>query len=236
MDHSQSVSAEARVDTTRLKKTIFLRLFFLPLVLGLIFFLPAGTFRFWQAWVYLGILLSSMVGVFIHFLKKDPELLERRMRAREKEPRQIIITSLGTPVFLAIFLLPGFDRRYGWSSVPVIVVIAADILALAGYAIFVRVLKENSYASRIVEVEKNQRVITTGPYALVRHPMYVGIMIMFVFTPLALGSYWAVIPALMVALVLVARIVNEERVLLAGLPKYREYTQRVRYRLIPGVW
>jgi protein-S-isoprenylcysteine O-methyltransferase Ste14 len=236
MGPDQSARPERRVDIGRLKKTVAVRFVFAFLVLGLIFFWPAGTFRYWQAWTYIALLSILMLRAFAYLIRKDPELLERRMRAKEKEPRQKVITSLSTPVFLAIFLLPGFDRRYGWSSVPVLVVIAADILALAGYGLFLRVLRENSYASRIVEVEENQKVITTGPYALVRHPMYIGIMVMFVFTPLALGSYWAVLPALMVALVLVARIVNEEKVLLARLPGYREYTQRVRYRLIPGVW
>jgi protein-S-isoprenylcysteine O-methyltransferase Ste14 len=236
MDPVQTAESERRVDIGRLKKTVAVRFVFALLVLGLMFFWPAGTFRYWQAWTYIALLSILMLGAFAYLIKKDPELLERRMRSREKEPRQMAITSLSTPVFLAIFLLPGFDRRYGWSSVPVLVVIAADILALTGYGLFVRVLRENSYASRIVEVEKDQKVITTGPYALVRHPMYVGVLIMFVFTPLALGSYWAVLPALMVALVLVARIVNEEKVLLARLPGYREYMERVRYRLIPGVW
>jgi protein-S-isoprenylcysteine O-methyltransferase Ste14 len=236
MKLDQDSNTVSQVDVSRLKKTIFRRFAFVPLVLGLILFWPAGTFRYWQAWTYIALMSSLMLGAFAYLIKKDPELLERRMRAREKEPRQILITSLGTPVFLAIFLLPGFDRRYGWSSVPVIVVIAADILVLAGYGLFARVLRENSYASRIVEVEKDQRVITTGPYAVVRHPIYVGTMIMFVFTPLALGSYWAVFPAFMVVLVLIARIVSEEKILLKELPEYRDYMQKVRYRFIPGVW
>jgi protein-S-isoprenylcysteine O-methyltransferase Ste14 len=181
-------------------------------------------------------MFAFMLGGFAYFIRKDPGLLERRMRAKEKERRQIIITSLGTPVFLGIYLLPGFDRRYGWSSVPALVVIAADILVLAGYALFVRVLKENSYASRIVEVEERQKVITTGPYAMVRHPMYVAVMIMFGLTPLALGSYWAVVPALSLILVLVARIRNEEKVLADELAGYREYMRRVKFRLVPGIW
>jgi protein-S-isoprenylcysteine O-methyltransferase Ste14 len=236
MDRDQSAIGDAKVDKATLKRTIALRLVFALLILGLMFFWPAGTLRYWQAWTYLAILFIPMLGVLVYFSKRDPELLERRMRAKEKERRQIIITSLGTPVFLGIYLLPGFDRRYGWSSVPLIVVIAADILVLAGYALFVRVLKENSYASRIVEVEEKQKVITTGPYALVRHPMYVAVMIMFGFTPLALGSYWAAIPALSLVLVLVARIKSEEKVLVDELAGYREYMKRVKFRLIPGIW
>jgi len=236
MDRDQGAIGDTKVDKAKLKRTIALRLVFALLILGLMFFWPAGTFRYWQAWTYIVIMFAFMLGAFAYFIRKDPELLERRMRAREKERRQIIITSLGTPVFLGIYLLPGFDRRYGWSSVPVIVVIAADILVLAGYALFVRVLKENSYASRIVEVEENQKVITTGPYALVRHPMYVAVMIMFGLTPLALGSYWAVVPALSLILVLVPRIKNEEKVLVDELAGYREYMQRVKFRLIPGIW
>lgn len=225
-----------RLDMARLKKTIASRLVFLFIFFGLVLFLPAGTFRYWQAWVYVTILFIPMLGVLAYLIRKDPELLDRRMRIREKERRQKTIITAGSLVFLGIYLLPGLDRRYGWSSVPVVVVIVADILVLGGYGFFVRVLKENSYASRIVEVTREQTVITTGPYALIRHPMYLAIMIMSVFAPLALGSYWAVVPALSLILVLVARIRNEEKVLLAELPGYREYVERIRYRLIPRIW
>ncbi len=225
-----------RLNLKRLKRTIALRIVLLPIVLGLIFFLPAGTWRYWQAWVYLSILFIPMLGVFIYFIRRDPKLLERRMKAREKERRQKTIIGLSSFLFIGIYLLPGFDRRYGWSSVPVFVVIAADIIILAGYGLFVRVLKENRYASRIVEVAREQTVIKTGPYAVVRHPMYVAVGIIYILSPLALGSFWAMLPALLVAVVLVARIVNEEKVLLRDLSGYEEYMQRVRYRLIPGVW
>jgi protein-S-isoprenylcysteine O-methyltransferase Ste14 len=236
MDHGQSERAKTRVDVARLKRTIALRIIFLPLVLGLIFFLPAGTLHYWQAWLYLIMVLIPMSCVFAYFIKKDPELLERRMKAREKERRQKTIIGLSSLVFIGLYLLPGFDHRCGWSSVPVIVVIAVDMIILAGYGLFVRVLIENRYASRIVEVAEEQTVITTGPYAVVRHPMYVAVGIIYILSPLALGSYWAVLPALCVIFVLVARIVNEEKVLLRDLSGYREYMERVRYRLIPGVW
>jgi len=236
MDHDPSAKTESRIDKARLKKTIAVRVVSVLIFFGLIFFWPAGTFRYWQAWVYMAILLIPMLGVIAYFITRDPELLERRMRAKEKERRQKTIIGLSSLVFIGIYLLPGFDRRYGWSSVPVIVVIAADVIILAGYGFFVRVLKENRYASRIVEVAEKQPVITTGPYAMVRHPMYLAILIMYVFTPLALGSYWAVIPALSLTLVLVARIENEEKVLIRELSEYREYMRQVRYRLIPGIW
>jgi len=186
MDHDQGAITQSQVDIARLKKIVTVRFFFVLLILGLVFFCSAGTFRYWRAWVYMAILLIPMLGAFAYLIRKDPELLERRMRTKEKERRQKNIQMIGALFFLGIYLLPGFDRRYGWSSVAVFVVIAADILVLAGYGLFVRVLKENSYASRIVEVEEKQKVITTGPYTWVRHPMYLAIMVMFVLAPLAL--------------------------------------------------
>ena len=142
----------------------------------------------------------------------------------------------GSLVLLAAFLLPGFDRRLGWSSVPVAVVMLADLIVLTRYGLFVLVLKENRYASRVIEVAEKQSVITTGPYARIRHPMYLAVLSMYILSPLALGSYWAVLPALLLIFVLVARIRNEEKVLMQELEGYREYLQRVRFRLIPGIW
>jgi protein-S-isoprenylcysteine O-methyltransferase Ste14 len=187
MQRNNNSAPENPVDIGRLKKTVAVRLVFALLILGLMFFWPAGTFWYWQAWAYMAILFIPMLGAFAYLIRKDPELLERRMRAKEKERQQKTITSVGSLFLLGTYLLPGFDRRYGWSSVPAVVALSADILVLAGYGLFLRVLKENRYASRIVEVEKKQKVITTGPYAMVRHPMYVAVMIMFVFTPL---SWW----------------------------------------------
>jgi protein-S-isoprenylcysteine O-methyltransferase Ste14 len=201
-----------------------------------VFLLSAGTMAYWEAWAYLAILFLPMTLVFVYLLKHDPELLERRMRTKEKEAEQSRIIKLGWVCYVLAFLLPGFDRRFDWSHVPVVAVAAADLLVLLGYGLFIRVLRENSYASRVVEVEQGQRVVTTGPYAIVRHPMYVAVIIMFVFTPVALGSWWAVIPAAPMIAVLVARIRNEEQVLLRELRGYSEYVQVTKYRLIPGVW
>ncbi len=226
----------SRIDHSRLKKTACVRMLLGLVFFGLLLFLPAGTLRYWQAWVYIAILFVPMTGVVVYFLKRDPELLERRLRAREKEPVQKKITVFSLILSLASFMAPGFDRRFGWSSVPAAGVILADVIVIVAYCLFVRVLLENRYASRIIEVEQGQQLVTTGPYAVVRHPMYVAASVMFLFSPLALGSLWAMIPGALIMVPLIARIRNEEKVLLDKLEGYREYVSRTRYRLIPGVW
>jgi protein-S-isoprenylcysteine O-methyltransferase Ste14 len=206
------------------------------LLLGAMFFLPAGTLSYWEAWIYLAILFVPMVFALVYFLIFSPALLERRMRLREKEAEQQLIVRLASIVILLVYLLPGFDQRFHWSSVPIWLVVTADILVFLGYAFIVLVMRENPYAGRTIEVEPDQTVVTTGPYALVRHPMYLGILLLFVFSPLALGSYWSMIPALFLIGLLIARITNEERVLLKELNEYKEYTEKVKWRLIPGIW
>jgi protein-S-isoprenylcysteine O-methyltransferase Ste14 len=206
------------------------------LVSGVMFFLPAGTLQYPEAWAVLGIIFVPMSLVLVYLLRNDPGLLARRMRLREKETQQKLIVKLSYIPFLLAYILPGFDKRFGWSNVPWGVVVAADILALLGYGIVFLVFRENRYASRVIEVEQGQTVIESGPYALIRHPMYSGTMLMFISCPLALGSYWAMIPAMLVIPVLVARILNEESVLLRDLHGYQEYMHRTRYRLIPGIW
>jgi protein-S-isoprenylcysteine O-methyltransferase Ste14 len=199
-------------------------------------FLPAGTIHFWQAWVYLAILTIPAVLLTIYLIRKDPELLERRMRMREKEAEQRTIIKLSILFFVIAFLIPSFDKRFGWSSVPLEVIVIADAMVFGGYVVFVLVLRENRYASRIIEVEQKQKIITTGPYAVVRHPMYSGALLMYGFSPLALGSYWGMIPDAFLVTLIVARIRNEEEVLKRGLEGYSEYTQKVKYRLVPGIW
>ncbi|HEY3313045.1 MAG TPA: isoprenylcysteine carboxylmethyltransferase family protein [Anaerolineales bacterium] len=205
-------------------------------VLLLILFLPAGTFAFWEAWVYLAILLIPMTMVMFYFLKKAPELLARRMKLKEKEVEQKLIIKLSFIPFTLAFILPGIDRRFGWSDVPVTLVAVADLLVLIGYTMFFLVLKENQFASRVIEVEKGQKVIQSGPYQMVRHPMYLGAILMYISSPLALGSYWAIIPALFILPIFIARIINEESVLTKELKGYSEYKLKTRYRLIPGIW
>jgi len=217
-------------------KMVSARLFLFFLLLSAMFFLTAGTFAYWEAWVYLTVLFIPTFLVLNYLFKNDLELLERRMRMREKEAKQKLIIKISYLYFLLDFLLSGFDRRFEWSDVPVVVVVVADVLVLLGYIMFFLVLKENRYASRIIEVEQGQEVITSGPYAIIRHPMYLGASLIYILSPLALGSYWAMIPSLLVIPLLVARIRNEERVLGRELKGYQEYVQQIKYRLIPGIW
>jgi protein-S-isoprenylcysteine O-methyltransferase Ste14 len=174
--------------------------------------------------------------VLAYLVRYDPDLLMRRMRTKEKEQEQRAIIAVTTVLCLAGLVIPGLDFRFGWSAVPVAVVLAADGIVFCGYLIFFLTLRENSYASRIIEVEEGQRVVSTGPYAVVRHPMYLGMILMFLGTPPALGSFWAEIAFVPPAIAIVFRIRNEEEVLLRELPGYQEYCGKVRYRLVPNLW
>jgi len=167
-------------------------------------------------------------------LRTDPEFLERRTKVKEKE--QVIFSILSTFIFLKGFIIPGLDHRFGWSNVPTYLTIFADVLILMGYLIIFFVFKQNSFASRIIEVSENQKIISTGLYAIVRHPMYIGVLIMFIPTPVALGSYWGLIPLALLPAFLVVRILNEEKVLSDNLNGYKEYCQKTRHRLIPFIW
>lgn len=219
-----------------LRRIVYSRFAIACVVLPLIFFLPAGTIRYWEAWVYLAILLIPVFFVMRYLLKHDPVFLERRMRTREQQASQKWVIAVSFLWFFLVFILPGFDQRFGWSDVPVAAVLAADLLVLLGYGVILRVFQENRYASRVVEVAEGQSVIQTGPYAITRHPMYLGTLLMYLATPVALGSWWALLPALLIVPILIARIVNEEKVLAEQLPGYRDYMQKTRYRLLPGVW
>ena len=220
----------------KLKLRVSLSLVLAIVLLAAFFFIPAGTLNYWQAWVYLAILFLPMIGVEIYFLKHDPILLERRMQAREKTIEQKKIIRLTYPIFLITFLLPGFDRRFGWTHTPAVVIIAADIVVLLSYYFFFLVLRENSYASRIIEVSSDQRVIDTGPYALIRHPMYTAVVLLYLLSPLALGSWLAMIPTLLLIPLIILRALDEEKTLARDLKGYKEYMQRVKYRMLPGIW
>lgn len=205
-------------------------------LLGALLFAPAGTLDYRDAWTFLAVLFVPVALVFAYLLAKDPALLERRMRTREKEVAQGRIVKVGSVFYLLTFLVPGIDHRFGWSSVPASAVLLADLVFVLGYLLFVLVLRVNSYASRVVEVEEGQRVASTGPYAVVRHPMYVAVLLMILASPVALGSWWALIPAVPVIGILVFRIRNEEAVLVRDLAGYREYMSATKYRLLPGIW
>ncbi len=219
-----------------LTRKVILMFFVSLLVLMATFFLPAGTFAFWQGWLYLVVLFIPLVFVVSYLLKNAPDLLERRMHYREREKEQVLIIRLSYIPFIFAYILPGFDFRFGWSHMPIWLVILSDVLVLASYLWVVNVFRTNRYASRVVEVDKGQSVISTGPYSLVRHPMYTGVAVMYLFSPLALGSYWAVIPALFILPILIYRLLDEEKVLARDLPGYTDYMKKVKYHLFPGIW
>jgi protein-S-isoprenylcysteine O-methyltransferase Ste14 len=222
--------------TTTLAALAFARLVAGVVLLGAILFLTAGTIRYWEAWLYLALLLAFMTVFALYLLRRSPDLLQRRMRSKEPERSQVVIISVAGVALLLAIIIPGLDRRYGWSDVPVWLVIAANAVILLGYLLVIRVMRENHYASRVVEVERGQAVIDSGPYAVVRHPMYVAMLLIYGGTPLALGSYWGLLPVLVMPFILAARIVGEEKTLVRDLPGYEAYRQKVKYRLIPGLW
>ncbi len=215
---------------------VWKRLLVFLVIMMLMFFGSVGSFDYWQGWTYLGVVFVPFIIVVTYLVRKDPGLLERRMSMKEKEQTQKRLVLFSVPYTLLVWMLPGFDVRFGWSEVPVGAVVAADALVFAGYLFIFRVFRENSYAARTVQVDEGQRVISTGPYALVRHPMYTGVIVMYVLSPVALGSWWAVIPAVLIVPMLIIRIRNEEELLVRELPGYAEYRERVRYRLMPGLW
>lgn len=205
-------------------------------VLTAVIFLPAWTLNYWQGWVYLGVLFIPMGLVFFYWAKNDPEVLERRLRMKEKVSKQKSIVSLTIPLFLLAYILPGFDVRLGWSRVPAAISIIAASLVMLGYVIVFMVTRENRFASRVIEVAQEQKVIDTGSYAIMRHPMYSGMILFIVISPLALGSYWAMIPAAAIIPLIAVRCMNEEKLLAKDLPGYNEYLNKVKYRLLPGIW
>lgn len=198
--------------------------------------LPAGTLHWWQAWAYLGTVFVPVLLAFAYLLVRDPVLLERRMRTREHMGEQARIVKLSGVCYLLVFVLAGIDHRYQLSHMPDTLVIAADALFLCGYALFIRVLRENRYASRVIEVEPGQPVISTGLYAVVRHPMYSAVLLMNLATPFALGSWPALLLVVPQVALLVARIRHEERVMAAHLQGYAAYLRQTRYRLVPRIW
>lgn len=221
---------------SKLLFTVLSRLFAGVVMFALLFFLPAGTWRYWQAWMYIGVLIIPMFFVLAYLMKRDPDLLERRMKMREERKEQRKIIQASGLIFVLEYILPGFDIRYGWSNMPAWVSIAAGVVLFLCYMLVFRTMQVNSFLSRVVEVADSQKVVDTDVYGIVRHPMYVGMTILYIVSPIVLGSWWAVIPALVIIPVIVFRILDEEKALEQELPGYVEYKQKVKYRLIPFVW
>jgi protein-S-isoprenylcysteine O-methyltransferase Ste14 len=225
------------LDTLKIKVIAgFVRLL---IILGVLLFLPAWSFNFWEAWSYLLIFLLSAILITTYFLRKDPKLLGRRLSVglnAEKEKSQNVIHTLAILFSVLLVVVPGFDHRLQWSEVPSYLVIIGDIFVLIAFVIGFLVFKENSFASRTIEVVTNHTVISTGPYRIVRHPMYSGALLMFLFTPIALGSFWALLLALPLMVVIIVRLLHEEKFLVSNLLGYKEYCQHIRYRLVPQIW
>jgi len=208
-------------------------------VMGLLLFVPAGTIRYWQAWLYLSIFTGASVLTTVYLMRNDPALLERRLRGgptAEKRTAQRLImlcTSIG---FIALLVVPALDQRFGWSNVPLGAISAGDILVALGFYLISLVYRENTFTSATIEIAENQKVVSTGPYAIVRHPMYASASLYLVGTPLALGSYWGLVPVVAIMLFLIWRLIDEERFLATNLPGYTEYQKRVRHRIVPFLW
>lgn len=212
---------------------------FLLLVLGLALFLSAGSLGFWQAWVYLAVFAVCTLLITLYLMRYDQRLLASRVQAgpvAETQKSQQIIQSLASLFFIGLFIVPGLDYRFRWSNVSPVVSLIADAVVALGFWIVFLVFKENSFTSATIEVADEQKVITTGPYSVVRHPMYAGASLLLLATPLALGSWFALPLAGLVILVVAARLLDEERFLVDSLPGYDAYRQKVRYRLIPYIW
>jgi protein-S-isoprenylcysteine O-methyltransferase Ste14 len=206
---------------------------------GLLLFLPAGTFDYWQAWAFIGVFIVTSIGPSIYLAVNDPAALERRMQAgpgAETRTVQKVIVSALFVVFGGLMVFSALDRRFGWSSVPPAVSLVGDALVAIGLGIAMFVVIQNSYAAANVRVESGQQVVTTGLYGFVRHPMYVGTLILTIGTPLALGSWWGLLFLVPGVVVLVFRILDEEKLLRQHLAGYDEYAEKVRYRLVPHVW
>ena len=224
---------------TKLITQTFVTFLIGAIVLGLLLFLPAGTLNYWQAWVFIVVFMTSVSAVGLYLSLKDPALLERRKRigpAAEESPVQKIIMSIAILGNLALLIFSALDYRFQWSQVPGYVSLIGDALIALGLFINVLVFRENSYGASNITVENEQKVISTGPYALVRHPMYGGVLVMLIGVPLALGSGWGLVVLAVITPGLIWRILDEEKVLEKDLSGYREYEHKVRYRLVPYLW
>src|SRR5215471_2481740 len=207
--------------------------------LAALLFIPAGTLDYWQGWLFMAVFVGTSGAITVYLAIRDPKLLQRRMNVgprAEKEPAQKIIMRLAMLGFIAILVFPVLDHRFGWSSVPASVSVLGDALIALAFLFIFFVFKENSYGASTIQIAEGQTVVSTGPYALVRHPMYAGALVMLIGTPLALGSWWGLFAVLLILPVLIWRPLDEERFLRQNLAGYAEYQTKVKYRLLPFIW
>ena len=206
------------------------------LMIGLLLFLPAGTFDFWQAWLFIGVLFVPMFIAGIVMMIRQPELLRKRLDAKEQQQEQKWVVALSGLMFIAVFVVAGLNRRFEWYILPDRAVYVATAIFLVAYAMYAEVMRENVWLSRTVEVQENQQVVSTGLYGIVRHPMYAATLLLFLSMPLVLASLWSFVIMLIYVPIIALRIRNEEQVLEHELKGYTEYKQRVRYKVIPFIW
>lgn len=222
--------------TSRLLAQGLLKMLSGMLIVGLVLFLPAGSWNYFNGWLFCGLLFLPMLVLGALLLWKAPALLEKRLNTKEQEKPQMAVVAVSSLLFLAAFVAAGLDFRFGWTHVPIWLVCLAAVLQLAAYGLYAEVMRENAWLSRTVEVQENQKVIDTGLYGIIRHPMYTATILLFLAMPLVLGSWVSFAIMLLYPVVIVFRIRNEEQVLETGLAGYREYKQRVRCRLLPFIW
>lgn len=206
------------------------------LLIGLLLFLPAGTFDFWQAWLFIGVLFVPMFIAGIVLMIRQPELLRKRLDAKEQQQEQKWVVALSGLMFIAVFVVAGLNRRFGWYMLPDWAVYIATAIFLVAYAMYAEVMRENVWLSRTVEVQENQQVVSTGLYGIVRHPMYAATLLLFLSMPLVLASPWSFVIMLIYIPIIALRIRNKEQVLERELKGYTEYKHRVRYKVIPFIW
>lgn len=205
-------------------------------MIAILLFLPAGTWHYLHAWLFIALLFVPMTMIGIWLYLSQPNLLAKRLGNKEREQQQKNVVALSGLMFISGFVLCALDYRFGWSSVPVWLVVVASVIFLLGYGMYAEVMRENAYLSRTIEVQEGQQLIDSGLYGIVRHPMYTATILMFMAIPLVLGSFWALFVFAIYPILMVLRIQNEEQVLAKGLAGYPEYQQRVKWRLLPFVW
>ena len=206
------------------------------LLVGLLLFLPAGTFHYANGWLFMGLMFVPMLIAGVVMLCKSPDFLEKRLDVKEKQATQKGVVAFSGLMFVAGFVVAGLDKRFGWSQMPPAVVIVASVLFLAAYGLYAEVMRENAYLSRTIKVEEGQKVVNTGLYGVVRHPMYMATVLLFLMIPLILGSWFALMIFACYPAIIVIRLKDEETLLTRELPGYAAYKEKVKYRMIPFVW